>query len=305
MTNVEAVFSRMEESEQFLDQIHCQLSASGMNMDRETLKDYLLVPGEGRLMLIHWALSELNIVVNKHDITEVVIECGLCLPSNSNTVLGKCSAKDNFEFWKRLFHMVRMYQEAKPAQSASMYRNVCKFWLELAANPELKDVLQPKRKDILPIKLPKNSAKNISVEKILKEKLLEERKLRELQKEAETYQQSEDKEKYCNIGAHDAEELDKLKHHVHIFKHYMANFLMPWILDTPQNSELDKYNEVIPELASKVEKVREICNNAAKISAALEELPNIKLEEPLGEERLGLPYLQKEKMVQHSYDKKI
>jgi hypothetical protein len=55
----------MEESEEFLDQIHCQLSASGMNMDKETLKDYLLVPGEERLMLIHWALSELNIVVNK------------------------------------------------------------------------------------------------------------------------------------------------------------------------------------------------------------------------------------------------
>jgi hypothetical protein len=34
--------------------------------------------------------------------------------------------------------MVGMYQEAKPAQSASMYRNICKFWLDLAANPELK-----------------------------------------------------------------------------------------------------------------------------------------------------------------------
>jgi hypothetical protein len=34
--------------------------------------------------------------------------------------------------------MVRMYQEAKPAQSASMYGNICKFWLKLAANPELK-----------------------------------------------------------------------------------------------------------------------------------------------------------------------
>jgi hypothetical protein len=34
-------------------------------MDKETLKDYLLVPGEERLMLIDWALSELNIVANK------------------------------------------------------------------------------------------------------------------------------------------------------------------------------------------------------------------------------------------------
>lgn len=295
----------MEESEDFLDQIHCQLSASGMNMDKETLKDYLLVPGEERLMLINWALSELNIVINKRDITEVVIECGLCLPSNSNVVLGKCSAKDNFEFWKRLFHTVRMYQEAKPAQSASMYRSICKFWLELAANPDLKDVLQPKRKDILPLKLPKNSAKNVSMEKILKEKLLEECKLRELQREAETYQPTEDKEKYCSIEAQDAEELDKLKHQIDIFKHYMANFLMPWILDTPRNSELDEYNEVIPELASKVEKIKEICDNAAKISAALEELQNIKLEESSADEKLGLPYLQKEKMVQDSYDKKI
>jgi hypothetical protein len=41
----------------------------------------------------------------------------------------------------------------------------------------------------------------------------------------------------------------------------------------------------------------QICNNAGKISAALEELRNIKLEEPMGDEMLGLPYLQKEKMV--------
>jgi hypothetical protein len=34
--------------------------------------------------------------------------------------------------------MVRMYKEAKPAQPASMYRSICKFWLELTANPELK-----------------------------------------------------------------------------------------------------------------------------------------------------------------------
>jgi hypothetical protein len=59
----------------------------------------------------------------------------------------------------------------------------------------VQDVLQPKRKDILPLKLPKNSAKNISMENILKEKLLEERKLRELQK-AETYQPTEDKVKH-------------------------------------------------------------------------------------------------------------
>jgi hypothetical protein len=55
----------MEESEEFLDQIHCQLSASGMHMEKEALKDYLLVPGEERLTLIRWALSELNIIVNK------------------------------------------------------------------------------------------------------------------------------------------------------------------------------------------------------------------------------------------------
>jgi hypothetical protein len=55
------------------------------------------------------------------------------------------------------------------------------------------DVLQPKRKDILPLKAPTNSAKNIPMEKILKEKLLEECKLQELQKEAETYQPTEDK----------------------------------------------------------------------------------------------------------------
>jgi hypothetical protein len=35
---------------------------------------------------------------------------------------------------------------------------------------------------------------------------------------------------------------------------------MPWVLDTPQNCELDGYNEVIPELAKKVEKIREVRN---------------------------------------------
>jgi hypothetical protein len=34
--------------------------------------------------------------------------------------------------------MVRMYQEAKSASSASTYKNVNKFWLELTSNPELK-----------------------------------------------------------------------------------------------------------------------------------------------------------------------
>jgi hypothetical protein len=71
-------------------------------------------------------------------------------------------------------------------------------------------------------------------------------------------------EKYCNTGAQNAEELDKLKHQVHIFKHYMHNFLMPWILDTPQNSELDEYNEVILELANKVEKIREVRRNTSQ-----------------------------------------
>jgi hypothetical protein len=52
---------RMEESEEFLDQMHCQLSASGMHVDRQVLKDYLLVPGEERLELICWALSVLGI----------------------------------------------------------------------------------------------------------------------------------------------------------------------------------------------------------------------------------------------------
>jgi hypothetical protein len=31
-----------------------------------------------------------------------------------------------------------MYQEARPASSASTYKSISKFWLELAANPELK-----------------------------------------------------------------------------------------------------------------------------------------------------------------------
>lgn len=40
----------------------------------------------------------------------------------------------------------------------------------------------------------------------------------------------------------------------------MSNFLMPWILDTPQNSELE-CKEAIIELANKVEKIREVRRN--------------------------------------------
>jgi hypothetical protein len=55
------------------------------------------------------------------------------------------------------------------------------------------DVLQPKkRKGVLPLKMPKDSAKNMSVEKLLKEKVLEECKLRDLKKEKEMYLPSED-----------------------------------------------------------------------------------------------------------------
>jgi hypothetical protein len=36
--------------------------------------------------------------------------------------------------------------------------------------------------------------------------------------------------------------------------------MMPWIVDTCQNSELDEYNELIPEVANKVEKIRRVRN---------------------------------------------
>jgi hypothetical protein len=36
-----------------------------MHLERETLADFLLVPGEQRLTLIRWAMSELNIVANE------------------------------------------------------------------------------------------------------------------------------------------------------------------------------------------------------------------------------------------------
>jgi hypothetical protein len=55
----------MDEPEEFLDQMHCELSALGMHLERETLMDCLLVPGEERLKLIRWALSELNIVAKE------------------------------------------------------------------------------------------------------------------------------------------------------------------------------------------------------------------------------------------------
>jgi len=55
--------ARMVESEEFLQEIHSQLSASDKHMDKEALRNYLLDPGEKRLQLISWALSEMNIVI--------------------------------------------------------------------------------------------------------------------------------------------------------------------------------------------------------------------------------------------------
>lgn len=67
-------------------------------------------------------------------------------------------------------------------------------------------------------------------------------------------------EEFCNTGNQDTGELDKLKHQVDIFKNDMATFLMPWILDTPRNSELDEYDKLVPELANKAEKMRGVRN---------------------------------------------
>lgn len=67
-------------------------------------------------------------------------------------------------------------------------------------------------------------------------------------------------EEFCNTGIQDTEDLDKLKHQVDIFRNDMATFLMPWILDTPKNLELDEYDSLIPELANKVDKVKGVRN---------------------------------------------
>lgn len=59
-------------------------------------------------------------------------------------------------------------------------------------------MLQPKRrKGILPLKVPKDSAKNMSVEKLLKKKVLEESKLRDLEKDKEACLPSEDTVSTC------------------------------------------------------------------------------------------------------------
>lgn len=60
------LYVRMVESEEFLQEIHSQLSASDKHVDKEALRNYLLVPGEERLQLICWALSEMNIVIKNH-----------------------------------------------------------------------------------------------------------------------------------------------------------------------------------------------------------------------------------------------
>jgi hypothetical protein len=49
----------------------------------------------------------------------------------------------------------------------------------------------------LPLKVPKDSAKNMSVEKLLKEKVLQECRLQELEKEKEVYLASDDIVSIC------------------------------------------------------------------------------------------------------------
>jgi hypothetical protein len=135
-------------------------------------------------------------------------------------------------------------------------------------------------------------------------------------------------EEHSNTGPPDTA-LDKLKQQVNIFKNDVANSFMPWILDVPRNSELDEYNKVIPELASKVQKMKavrnihflqptvnlsvlllfhhssttfsikctnlfQICEDADKIPTALEILSNIKFEEPSIDESFSLPHIQKD-----------
>jgi len=255
---------RMVESEEFLQEIHSQLSASDKHMDKEALRNYLLDPGEERLQLISWALSEMNIVIKNRDVQRVVIDCGLCPPSNPGIVLGKCSAEDNFDFWKRLFHTLKMYQEAKPTMSASRYDSIFKFWLEISADPALKDILQfGKKRDILPLKVPENSDTNMSVEQLLKEKVLEEHKLREMQKEEEAYQPTDDEGEHCNTGAQDTE-IDKLKEQLKIFKNDMASSFMPWILDVPENSEFDSTIKRYQNLPAKWRKCKQFVKMQAR-----------------------------------------
>ena len=64
---------------------------------------------------------------------------------------------------------------------------------------------------------------------------------------------------HYNTGTQDTE-IDKLKQQVNIFKNDVAIPFMPWISDVPQNSEVDDYNKAIPELASKVEKMKAVRN---------------------------------------------
>jgi hypothetical protein len=114
-----------------------------------------------------------------------------------------------------------------------------------------------------------------------------------MQKEEEAYQPTYDEGEHCNTGAQDTE-LDKLKEQVNIFKNDVANSFMPWILDVSQNSEFDEYNKAIPKLASKVEKMKAICEDAGKIVTALETLSNIKFKEPSVDVTTRLPFIQKD-----------
>jgi hypothetical protein len=66
-------------------------------------------------------------------------------------------------------------------------------------------------------------------------------------------------EEHCSTEAQDTE-LNKLKQQVNVFKNEMVNSFRPWISDVPQNSELDKYNKLVSELASKVEKINAVSN---------------------------------------------
>ena len=120
-----------------------------------------------------------------------------------------------------------------------------------------------KERDILPLKVPENSDTNMSVEQLLKEKVLEEHKLREMQKEEEAYQPTDDEGEHCNTGAQDTE-IDKLKEQLKIFKNDMASSFMPWILDVPENSEFDSTIKRYQNLPAKWRKCKQFVKMQAR-----------------------------------------
>lgn len=277
----------MDLSQELIDRIHQNLIDVGMKIEKADLQRHLLKPGEERLQLIKWALSEFGIIVkNESDIPEVVIGMGLCPSNRAEIVLGNCSARDSLQFWTRLFQMVHVHKSTNSDRAQSSYENNCQFWLRLSSSSELRNLMQQKKKkEQTPKNISSNSKINELQEELAKQRLIELKELEEMEKE-NALENKEDCAEKLNFNLCDSdevsgeEEVREVKLLASRFEQELLTLWMPWMSDEVKDSHHEEFNKFIPEIDEKMRKLKLFCENAQKIVTAVEKIKNAELDEP-------------------------